>query len=995
MAGELPREASTGLPRTFASCFRKAPDDISSQSSLIKLVSFINGARILEYEDDEYEHLIAPHQMSLVGKFAYGRPKIEDIHKEFKKIGFNGAYTLGLMNPRHVLIRYGREDDYQRCWMRTFWNVTGFSMRILKWKPGFKFEEDPPIVPIWGSLCNLPIEFLNPKCFKIGHKVEDCKKGLSLKKERKGKQQSEEHGTKQLKPAQPSQVVPLRARVSEKPLENVHKERDTAVVGSLSRLTEKEKAATVVDVRDSPPKASSLPKSQQGSITETLVVGCGTQACGIPNSASCNASLDDAAPSPSQPELLGISVDGQDPPPVVTLQVPSQQALLQLENMEGPLCIGHSSNDGTVGVNSDFLESDIGNHACWSEGDMENVLVNDRDKGLFHEDVKHMIAFRQLHSLAPWMIGSDFNVIRTLDEYSGSLIQDLAAISEFNECIHKCDLEDNQAIGEEFTWGGGGGVLAKRDGSDHCPKLHLFDIQLASKSRVFGFQKMWSRRPDFLAIVKHNRDLPLEAFGMLRFSLKLQRLKAKLNEWNKETFGDVFANLKAAEKKVQNLEGVYDTTGAIQDRVRLNAAKAELLMTIKEHDDFWSQKIKLNIEQEAVTFFSALLNDNDIDPLCDEKQDMFVDHIPRLLDNDDENEAMTRRLKALVAQGRVAAYGTSVGSLPVTHLAFADDVIIFSRGLKRSLKEFNGFLMDYEIASGQKVSRPKSSFMVAENCKARRVVIIQRELSIQRGTFPFSYLGYKLYLGRRTASTFQFLLDHLDRRLLSWKNKMLSQGGHLGLIKHVLSSIPVHVFLALPPPWSVILEIEKRCQKFLWRGMNEESQHNWRSLNRITFPVNENGLGIHGFQEFIDALTIKFWWKMKNKTGIWSRFLLSLSTTSKNKTFWKRISKVENRAVVHTKVIVPRGDRSFWFDNWSPHGVLWDIQGLEPPLPDLSIREFFQNRQHYLPLLQPSLSDEILHFLMVHDQVLMRSMTSLFGSIHLQESFRLNPPTKL
>ncbi|CAI9108917.1 OLC1v1008624C1 [Oldenlandia corymbosa var. corymbosa] len=33
-------------------------------------------------------------------------------------------------------------------------------MRILKWRPGFKFEEDPPIVPIWVSLFDLLIEFL-------------------------------------------------------------------------------------------------------------------------------------------------------------------------------------------------------------------------------------------------------------------------------------------------------------------------------------------------------------------------------------------------------------------------------------------------------------------------------------------------------------------------------------------------------------------------------------------------------------------------------------------------------------------------------------------------------------------------------------------------------------------------------------------------------------------------------------------------------------------
>ncbi|CAI9094821.1 OLC1v1030621C1 [Oldenlandia corymbosa var. corymbosa] len=67
-----------------------------STTSLIKEVKFINGTPTLEFEDEEFEQLIAPHRLSLVGKFSYGRPKMEAIHAEFKKIGFSGAYTLAL-----------------------------------------------------------------------------------------------------------------------------------------------------------------------------------------------------------------------------------------------------------------------------------------------------------------------------------------------------------------------------------------------------------------------------------------------------------------------------------------------------------------------------------------------------------------------------------------------------------------------------------------------------------------------------------------------------------------------------------------------------------------------------------------------------------------------------------------------------------------------------------------------------------------------------------
>ncbi|CAI9094820.1 OLC1v1030620C1 [Oldenlandia corymbosa var. corymbosa] len=163
MVGDQPPVAPHKPPKSFASFFHRASESVANKDSLIKPVKFINGTPILEYKDDEFEKLVAPHRLSLVGKFSYGRSKMEEVYNEFKKIGFNGGYNLGLMNSRHVLICFEEEQDYKRCWIRTFWNIAGYSMRILKWTPGFRFEEDPPVAPIWVSLCDLLIEYMHPE----------------------------------------------------------------------------------------------------------------------------------------------------------------------------------------------------------------------------------------------------------------------------------------------------------------------------------------------------------------------------------------------------------------------------------------------------------------------------------------------------------------------------------------------------------------------------------------------------------------------------------------------------------------------------------------------------------------------------------------------------------------------------------------------------------------------------------------------------------------
>ncbi|CAI9094604.1 OLC1v1030367C1 [Oldenlandia corymbosa var. corymbosa] len=133
---------------------------------IFKKVTYFNGMPELEFDDDEFEELIAPHKMSLVGKFSYGQPKMETCGDEFQKLGFKGFYFHGLLKPHHVLIRVELEEDYQRCWITSVWSISGYRMRILKWRPGFKFEKDPSMVPIWVSLHELPLERTHPKVIR-------------------------------------------------------------------------------------------------------------------------------------------------------------------------------------------------------------------------------------------------------------------------------------------------------------------------------------------------------------------------------------------------------------------------------------------------------------------------------------------------------------------------------------------------------------------------------------------------------------------------------------------------------------------------------------------------------------------------------------------------------------------------------------------------------------------------------------------------------------
>lgn len=99
-------------------------------------------------------------------------------------------------------------------------------------------------------------------------------------------------------------------------------------------------------------------------------------------------------------------------------------------------------------------------------------------------------------------------------------------------------------------------------------------------------------------------------------------------------------------------------------------------------------------------------------------------------------EAFSRGIKALYAAGSIAAYAVPRNSLHVSHLAFADDLVIFTRGLRSSLRVLMDFLGDYEQATGQKVNKNKSLFIASSRCSSSQVRAWSTLTGMRYGSLP-------------------------------------------------------------------------------------------------------------------------------------------------------------------------------------------------------------------------------------------------------------------
>ena len=188
-------------------------------------------------------------------------------------------------------------------------------------------------------------------------------------------------------------------------------------------------------------------------------------------------------------------------------------------------------------------------------------------------------------------------------------------------------------------------------------------------------------------------------------------------------------------------------------------------------------------------------------------------------------EVMSRKLNHLRYVTDFTPFSCPATCEPITHLAYADDVLIFSAADKKSLKAVKRIIQEYEKVSGQQVNASKSGFLVDKKAPKEMISRIRHCTGFTRKKFPTMYLGCPLFQGRKTKLIFSNLVDKIEAKMKGWSCKLLSSGGRITLIKSVLLSIPTHQLAALDPPKGLLSDIEKKLANFLWGQTGTGQKH--------------------------------------------------------------------------------------------------------------------------------------------------------------------------
>ncbi|TXG59223.1 hypothetical protein EZV62_013796 [Acer yangbiense] len=277
-------------------------------------------------------------------------------------------------------------------------------------------------------------------------------------------------------------------------------------------------------------------------------------------------------------------------------------------------------------------------------------------------------------------------------------------------------------------------------------------------------------------------------------------------------------------------------------------------------------------------------------------------------------EVLTRLLRKNFESGRIGRFYHPIGAPLVSHLLYADDILIFANGGKRSIRNLVKAFETYEKWSGQRMNKDKSAIFPSKYISSARKRDLLHVTGFREGYFPVTYLGAPLVYGKLSSRILEPLVEKIRNKIVGWKFKLLSQGGRLILLRHVLSSMPIHLMSVVNVPGVTISKINSLLANFLWGEMDGRRKTHWRSWGKVCKPTSKGGLGLRDLKDVQKSLLMKFAFRLLTSNNLWSDFfrakycrndhILVRKGRPTDSRFWRSMVAIIPEVVDNVKILV-------------------------------------------------------------------------------------------
>lgn len=279
----------------------------------------------------------------------------------------------------------------------------------------------------------------------------------------------------------------------------------------------------------------------------------------------------------------------------------------------------------------------------------------------------------------------------------------------------------------------------------------------------------------------------------------------------------------------------------------------------------------------------------------------------------------------------------------VTHLLFADDLLVFSDGSRHSLTGITSVLKEFKLMSGLEMNAAKSELFFRGYNEIEQAVL--RDISgIKIGAFPTRYLGLPLNPSRINMATLQPFLERITSRLHCWTVRTLSYAGKIRLIASEIYGMVNFWSSVFNLPKTFYARVDSLCAAFLWNNNTTSASGARVAWKDICKPKEEGGLGIRLLEEFQLVFGLKRLWNFFSNSGsLWVAWLRN--HIFKRRSYWLTADSPRFSATVRNMLqlkeylpdfmrcnVLDGQDGSFWFDYWTELGPLISVVGEERAL---------------------------------------------------------------
>ncbi|XP_038991751.1 uncharacterized protein LOC120115050 [Hibiscus syriacus] len=235
-----------------------------------------------------------------------------------------------------------------------------------------------------------------------------------------------------------------------------------------------------------------------------------------------------------------------------------------------------------------------------------------------------------------------------------------------------------------------------------------------------------------------------------------------------------------------------------------------------------------------------------------------------------KSEALSGLIKKASDLGLCCGVEVGVGGFILSHIQFADDLLIFSAPNPLSILNFKRVLKIFEVAAGLKLNMGETKIF-GFNVEESRVRIWVDSILCGLAELPSTYLGLPRGHKKNSLSLWNPILDKVTSQLQSWKGKLFSFGGRLTLIQSVLVNLPVYYMSIFSLLKSIADKINRCIANFVWNGKSDRCIH-WIKWEYLCRPKS----GIFDVKTRNRSLFNKWIWRFSmEEDSLWRKIVVA------------------------------------------------------------------------------------------------------------------------